>query len=278
MPMAQNRSTMLILAAIITLAASPVARAADPAAAPEALSSQSDERFRGLVTPSKQVILGAPLDGLIKDVVIEENTPVKAGDILVQMDDELQVNAVELARLEVVKNELALGEAEIQYDRIQELAKSNAAQEWEVRRNKLQRDSAEVAVQRAKETLKLEQAKLSKYKLTAPFDGIVTRIATEDGGSLRQGEQMLTLVALAPLEAQTFLPVELYGVLKAGQMYQVEAQEPVNRRIVARLKTFEPVIDSASRTFRCIFEIDNPDGQLPAGFSIRLIWPQPAEN
>jgi RND family efflux transporter MFP subunit len=262
---------LLKIAAIITLALPTVVLAADNA---PALSSQSDERFRGLVAPSRQVVLGAPLDGLVKEIAVDENTPVKAGDVLIRMDDELQVAAVELARLEIIRNELALGEAEIQLTRIEELAKSNAAQEWEVRRNKLQRDSADVAVQRAKETWKLEQARLTKYRLLAPFDGFVTRIGSEAGASHRQGEQMLTLVALTPLEAQMFLPVELYGKLETGMTYRVQAEDPVNGVLSARLKTYEPVIDSASRTFRCIFEIDNPEGKLPAGFSVRLIWPQ----
>jgi hypothetical protein len=36
------------------------------------------------------------------------------------------------------------------------------------------------------------------------------------------------------------------------------------------LKFVDPIIDSGTQTFRCVFEIENSDRKMPAGFGVRL--------
>jgi multidrug efflux pump subunit AcrA (membrane-fusion protein) len=161
------------------------------------------------------------------------------------------------------------------------LEKSGAAQEWEVRRTKLQRDataaaleSAESQKRLAEENVKLEQTRIERYELRAPFGGTIVRIDTESGATLTSRDPMLTLFAFDPLEAVMFLPVDLYGEMEMGKDYRFAAEAPVDRELTGKLKTIEAVIDSASRTFRCVFTLQNSDHKLPAGFTLRLIWPQ----
>lgn len=252
--------------------------------------SSTDERFRGLVRPSHQVQLNAPLDGLIGSIRVEEGQSVKAGDILAKMDDSIQKVALASAKLraaddsEIRRQKLLLAEADIQLERMIGLEKSGAAQEWEVRRTRLQRDATAAALEAAEaqkriaeENVKLEESRLERYELIAPFDGTVVRIDTEAGATLSNRDPMMTMFAFDPLEAVMFLPVDLYGKLEIGADYHFEAEAPVNRDLVGKLKTIEAVVDSASRTFRCVFTIKNPDMKLPAGFTIRFLWPQPAK-
>lgn len=250
--------------------------------------SATDERFRGLVRPSHQVQLNAPLDGLIGSIDVEEGQSVKAGDLLAKMDDSIQKVALAAARLraaddsEIRRQKLLLAESDIQLERMVGLEKSGAAQEWEVRRTRLQRDataaaleSAEAQKRLAEENVRLEESRLLRYELRAPFDGTVVRIDTEAGATLTNRDPILTLFNFDPLEAVMFLPVDLYGKLKPGADYRFAAEAPVDRELTGKLKTVEAVIDSASRTFRCVFTIQNSDHSLPAGFTLRLIWPQP---
>ena len=79
------------------------------------------------------------------------------------------------------------------------------------------------------------------------------------------------MVSLHPLRARIQLPIELYGRLRVGETYRLEPDFVISReKIPARLISLDPVIDSASRTFRCLFEIDNPEETLPAGFVVFL--------
>lgn len=253
----------------------------------EQLDYDRDERFRGLVKPTRQVTLGAPTDGIVGELRVQEHDVVSQGDVVVQMDDAVQQVSVAAAKLraedktEIERQRLLLAEAEIQLERMEELYERDAAQDWEVRRSKLQRDATEAELKQAKharvmaqQSYKVEQERLAQLSIKAPFDGQIMRISSEAGASLRHGDGILQMMAMHPLEAELYLPVQLYGELEVGKEYELAAEGPVNRTLTGRLKSIEPVIDSASHTFRVLMTVDNEDLSLPVGFTVRLLWPQ----
>ncbi|MEM6855531.1 MAG: efflux RND transporter periplasmic adaptor subunit [Planctomycetota bacterium] len=241
----------------------------------------SAEPVEGIVTPSKQVVLNAPLPSILKEFAVQEGDRVEQGQALAYMDDGLQQVAVKSAELQAtsmtaIRNaELVLEDAKIQVERILEAQDSDAASEWEVRRTKLQAETAAAQLEQAREQqelaqiqLELERERLKRYAVLAPFTGRVLRTDAEAGASLTQQDTLLTLVALHPLEAQFHLPSTDYGRLIVGESYPVTTDESTGRTFQARLKTIDPVIDPASQTFRVVFEIDNPDESLPSGFNV----------
>ena len=66
------------------------------------------------------------------------------------------------------------------------------------------------------------------------------------------------------------LPLSLFGRFKVGQAYGLMGDEPIRKKIEERLKIVDPVIDLASRAFRCVFQIDNKGKTLPVGFTAQL--------
>ncbi len=247
------------------------------------------EIVEGIVVPSARVTLAAPLDGIVEALPFEENDAVKAGDVVARMDDAIQQVEVLKARVRV-ESQAALEEAEliqqemqIMLDRAEDAMSRNAASDWEVRRARLQRDQAIANVQSTKDSMTLAQAELqlqqellAKHQLKAPFDGRVLRQLVEPGATLQRGGEMLVLVQLDPLEAEVFMPIEAYGLLRAGQTYTLTADPSItDQPLTTTLKTIDPLIDSASRTFRCVFEIPNPGETLPAGFEVSFDLAQP---
>ncbi|MEM8781752.1 MAG: efflux RND transporter periplasmic adaptor subunit [Planctomycetota bacterium] len=240
------------------------------------------EVVEGLVVPSARVTLAAPLDGIVEALPFEENQSVRAGDVVARMDDAIQ--RVEVLKATVrAESEAALVEAEliqqemqIMLDRAEDAMDRNAASNWEVRRAKLQRDQAIASVHSTKDSMKLAEAELelqreilAQHELKAPFDGRVLRQLVEPGATLQRGGEMLVIVRLDPLEAEVFMPIEAYGDLQAGATYELTPDPSIrDEPLTATLKTIDPLIDSASRTFRCVFEIPNPDEALPAGFEV----------
>lgn len=242
--------------------------------------------YRGLVVAEKQVELKAPVEGILRELLVEESQRVQAGSRLAAMDDDVQEATVRAAMVraenttEVTIRQLALKESIIRLERMQDLYRNGAAQEWELRQAQLQRDMAEAELEAARlqlklavESLNVERRRLDKLRVNAPFDGRVVRLNTVAGATLRQEDSILLFVDLSRLKAEFHLPAELFNLFQVGKFYDLEAEEPVNRRLRARLRSVEPVIDPASRTFRCVLEIENAEESLPAGFSVRLIGP-----
>lgn len=241
------------------------------------------EPIEGIVQPSKQVTLNAPLPAVLKELTVDEGDAVTQGQPLAFMDDALQQVAVRSAEFQAksttaIENaQLVYEDAQIQVERIEEARRSDAASDWEVRRTKLQAEQALAQLKAAKEQqelasiqLDLERERLERYQILAPFDGKVLRVQSEAGASLTQQDEILELVALQPLEAVFHLPSTTYGQLELGQTYTLRAEVGDQASVNARLKTIDPVIDPASLTYRVVLEIDNPDTAMPSGFPVWL--------
>src|SRR5690606_26452307 len=115
--------------------------------------------------------------------------------------------------------------------------------------------------------------RLRRYRLDAPFDGVVTHVNVEAGETATTEDPILRVVSLDPLEATLFLPVQMMGQLQQGRTYRLSASEPINGEVQGTLRFVDPQIDSASRTIRCLFHIQNPELALPSGFSVVLASP-----
>lgn len=263
-----------VLAATGVVAAAAFIATASAADPPQITISPNDELLRWPVGYSKKVELTAPIDGIVSGVNVEEMALVKTDTVLAQMDDELQRVQVQVTELDVEHKAALRDEAQEQFNTMKALVTRGGGEAFELRQANLKLVSAQLAVQAAEQQLKLEQVKLTRYQIKAPFGGEVPRIEAEKGARLGQGDVAMTLASRDPLEAQMNLPVPLMNQLQIGRAYNFMAEDPVNRPVMGKLKTLEQQIDPASGTFRCVFTFDNPDLKLPAGFMVRLVWPQ----
>lgn len=252
----------------------------------DAISIQLSD-YRGLAMPSEAVTLSAPVDGVLRSLRAEEGAAVKAGERVAQMDNAVQSAVVETARVRSVSDaaiqraQAELDAATAELERMRATRAKGAGSAVELLRMEARFDAAEAGLDQAHEeqaiarwTLRLEEARLAEYALRAPFDGVVTKHEASAGASLAQATPVVTLVKLDPLEAEVFLPVSL-GLPEAGRRYVLNAGAPVGRVIEAELTWVSPVIDPASRMFRCKFTIANDDFALPAGFDVSLVSLEP---
>jgi RND family efflux transporter MFP subunit len=227
--------------------------------------------------------MSAPLEGVLMEVLVEEGEVVERGQILAVMDNRIAKAAVSVAQgaadhtaaIDHAKHELTLAESLLA--RLTALQEAEAGAEFELEQAKARRDQAEAALRSAAEQqlqakwhLELEKARLEAHNIRAPFSGRILSIEVVAGTTLTQSDDLLTIVCLDHLEAQLHLPLELFGKLRTGESYRLLASAPVGRSIQSRLVFAAPVIEPATKTYRCVFTIDNKDRRLPAGFAVRF--------
>ncbi|MEX2214143.1 MAG: efflux RND transporter periplasmic adaptor subunit [Phycisphaeraceae bacterium] len=249
------------------------------------------EKYRGLVIPSKQVVLTAPLDGILAKIHVDTGSAVKQGDAVAAMDAEIQQYIVDAAKLRadstaaVTVARLTLEEAKLEVEKMEDIVKRGGGSDWELRQRKVVSKQREAELEAEKERtmlaaaeLKLEEAKLRKHAILAPFDGTVIDVVVEEGASLARNDKAIVLAALDVLEARISLPNrrEFYESMRGriGEKFRMMAGDPVNKEITGILKSVRPVIDPGSATFLCEFTIDNKVTKMPAGFAVDLVWPQ----
>lgn len=280
---------VLLAGTMAVTSSSAVAQGFDERAGFSAPTLRLDEH-RGLALPSKSVTLSAPVDGTLASVLALEGEAVEAGALVAQMNDAVQAAVVETARVRMESDaaqkraaaELKAATAEL--ERVRASHERKAASALELLRAEARFDAAQADLDQAQEshaidtwTLRLEQARLDEYALRAPFAGVVVVHETEPGTSLQQAAPVVTLAKLDTLEAEIHLPVG-FGMPQVGRTYTLNAGAPVGRELLAELTFVSPVIDPASRTFRCRFTIRNDDLALPAGFDVHLASLEPIET
>lgn len=295
LPPTPKSRPLLVATALLALGAGLALPRGDASTLPPALHAgahkAADEdilrRYEGFTRPSRQVMLGAPLDGVLLSIGVREGQSFGEGDTLAGMDDAVQVLAVEIAKMQSESNaaidaaQAREDEAQVNLERQRDLASrpSSATSDLDVRRAEAEHAeavAARVAAQEDKAVAevqyRLEQARLERYKITAPFDGRVVRLAEniDEGASLRQADPVMQVVQLDPLEATINLPAALKGRLTVGSTYRLSADRPIEGELRAVLVNIDDLINPASQTVRYTFEIENPGNQMQAGFKFRL--------
>jgi RND family efflux transporter MFP subunit len=226
------------------------------------------------------------LDGVLREILVREGQTVEKDQILAQMDNRVAEAEVRLAQAicarsgAMARAEYELKLADNVLNRLLSVEDRQAVSELEVDQARSRRDEANAALAQAHEQaleariqLDLALARLETHNVRAPFAGRILRIDARTGETVTEADPLLTLANLKTLRTELYVPIEWYPRLKVGQSYQLAASAPVDQRVSAILAAVAPVIDAATQTFRCVFEIDNDDLRLPAGFAVRFIRP-----
>ena len=255
-------------------------------------TSPSFSRPQGVVRPHQEAELAVDVDGVVREILVAEGQGVAAGELLVKLNDAVAAASVRYAetvaenQAEERRAEARLRFAERSLLRVEKLNKTgNVVTEDEVEQSRSTRDqsqaeydAAKAALAEAKALLQLEQARLKRYHVSAPFAGRVVRILVESGDGVAADEPLLHLAAFDKLEVEINVPLHYYEKLAADTSYRMLAGEPLSRDLSGRLKYVDPVFDYAAGAIRCVFEIDNAEQRLPAGFAVQLILDEPVDG
>lgn len=249
-----------------TATARPAAR---PATAPV-------PRTAAIFMAEQMVSLRAATDGRVVTVGAQEGGKVRRGAVLVQLDDREQRARIALAAkaagsdADVKAAGVRKQEAQARLAGTQSAAAKGAATAWEVRQaeaaaSQARLESAAAADRKAVEgqRLSLEKVLLENYVARAPFDGKVSRMGARPGMSVRKSDVLATVVNLATLRGETFIPVARYSLLRLGASYPVVFPAPFNRTLPAKLVYIDPVIDGGQ--VRAVLQLQNPGEVLPSG-------------
>ena len=118
-----------------------------------------DMRAVGTLAANESVVIAAEIAGRISRIGFNEGEAVKAGDVLIELDD-----TVLKAELDKVRSDLSLARAN--RERALTLANQGAG-------TQRARDETEAAFQSQQANIALAEARLQKSTLTAPFSGVV---------------------------------------------------------------------------------------------------------
>jgi membrane fusion protein (multidrug efflux system) len=235
-------------------------------AAPVVVQALADEITAiGTLRSNESVMIRPEIAGRIAALPFSEGQAVRKGDVLLQLDDS------------VARAELASAEANAV------LARANAARQEELfargAGSGRARDEAVAQLRTTAAAVELMRARLGKYRIEAPFDGIVGLRRVSPGDFVKDGADIVNLESLDPLKLDFRVPETLLASLHVGQTLEVRLDAFPDRSFPGRVYAIDPAIDPAGRSVAVRALLPNPEGQLRPGLFARVTlqlqsWPQ----
>lgn len=212
----------------------------------------------GTIVANERVELVSEVAGKIVRIHFHEGTPVKAGQILVELDDStLQAEAeriryrLELAEQRETRQRELLDQGVISQD------------DYDLALNQLN-------VLRSEQRLNTTQ--LEKTRLHAPFAGVVGLRYVSPGSYLSPQTRIALLQQIDTVKIDFSVPEKYVGRLQPGSQISFSVkghEEPFNGTVYA----VEPNVDPETRSLLLRARSENPDGRLvPGAFAdVRLL-------
>ncbi|MGL5071099.1 MAG: efflux RND transporter periplasmic adaptor subunit [Aeromonas salmonicida] len=251
----------------------------------------------GTLQAQKLVSVGAQVSGQIKVLHVALGDQVKQGDLLVEIDDLTQQNALKDAEaaLDNVQAQLASRQATLRnnalmFDRQRKvLARGLGSQadydsaeatliatRADIRALTAQAVQARIAVDTAR-------VNLGYTRIVAPMAGTIVAIPVEQGQTVNAVQSTPTIVKVARLDTMT-----VEAQISEADVIRVSTDLPIyftilgapEQRYEARLRAIEPAPDSinddtsSSTTtavyYNGLFEVSNPEGALRIGMTAQV--------
>ncbi|NPU66001.1 efflux RND transporter periplasmic adaptor subunit [Bradyrhizobium sp. 83012] len=312
-PKRHHRRTPLIIGLLVALAAGGTAVMklkrnpnADLVTAPVTIGDiEQTVLATGTLKPVKLVAVGAQASGRLVALNVRLGQEVKAGDLIGEIDsltqqNTLRTNEASLRNVRAQREEklatLALAEANLARQQTTLAQKASSRADYDSAEATVKQTQAQIAqldaqIVEAEVAIETARVNLGYTRITAPIDGTVLSIATQQGQTVNAVQSAPTIVVLGQVHTMT-VRVEISEAdvvrVKPGQNIYFTILGDPDHRYEAKLATIEPAPESiksdssfsststttsssssssSSSTssaiyYNGVFNVANPDGRL----------------
>ena len=198
----------------------------------------------------------AKVGGVVKQILVEEGSYVKAGQVLAKLDDEKL--AVQLAQAEANLNKL-----ENDFRRNEELFNKKLVSAEVYQRAKFEYESQKAAF----EMTKLDHDYAS---IRAPISGVVAQRMIKVGNMVLANSPTFRITDFDPLLAVLHVPEREMSKLRVGQPASLTVDAINGTDFTGRIARVSPVVDPTTGTIKVTVEVRDPSRQLKAGMFGRV--------
>ena len=248
----------------------------------------------GVLQAFKQVSVGAQVSGQVKVLKVALGDKVKAGQLIAEIDSVPQQNTLRNAEAALANMEAQLKaqkatqiQTSLALQRQKELRAADANARADLESAQAANDLAlanidalKAQILQAQVTVDTAKVNMGYTRITAPIDGQVVAIVTQQGQTVNANQSTPTIIKLAQTETMTvktqISEADVTRVKMGQKVYFTILGEP-NKRYTATLRSIEPAPDSiltettsststtAASTaiyYNGLFDAPNEDGKL----------------
>jgi RND family efflux transporter MFP subunit len=216
-----------------------------------------------------QAPIYARVSGYLKEWRADIGSPVKAGDLLGEIDAPDLDQQIMQAEADLTSAQANARLAQATLQRGQQLIQTGSLAKQDLDQRTADASSKEGLVRSAQANLDRLRV-LEKYKrITAPFDGLVTARNTDVGALINAGAgggaALFVVSDTSKLRVYVNVPQNYVPSIKLGTRAEIAVPEYPDRHFRATVEASSQAVDAASGTTRMLLVVDNADKELMTG-------------
>lgn len=235
-----------------------------------------------LVEPNEVVEVGSPVVGLLERVYVDRGDVVKEGQVLAQLQANVERAAVTVAQTRAQK-QAEMESAASAYDfaqrkraRTESLFQANFISgqvrdeaRTEEEQAALRLKQAQEQRQQSSQELSFARTQLAQRTIKSPISGVVVERYMARGERAEE-KPIIKLASLDPLKVEVIMPASEFDTVRVGMPAAVTLDLPKLGKRQAKVTHVDRVMDAASNTFRVRLALPNPNYALPAGVHCKV--------
>jgi membrane fusion protein (multidrug efflux system) len=210
----------------------------------------------GNARANESVDISSKISNIVTAVRFRDGERVRAGQVLVQLDDAS-------ARADVAAAQATLTESESQYNRSRELLNTQAL-------SKSQFDQLEATLKANRARLQSVQARLEDTVIRAPFSGRVGLRRVSVGTLISPGDVITTLDDTSVIKLDFSVPETFVATLREGLSVRATAPAFPGRTFAGKVASIDSRVDMNTRSVLVRALLANEDGALKAGMFLNV--------
>jgi membrane fusion protein (multidrug efflux system) len=209
----------------------------------------------GMIEPWTRLELMAKVNGSIDEVLVQEGSAVKEGDVL--------------ARIEADDYRIALDAAIAAYKRAQSDYERKKAMLSKKITSQADLEMSETQMLTAKAAMENAELQLSRCTITAPISGVIRRLDAKVGLFLSIGDPIAEILQIDRVKAVVGIPESDVDAVRKISGVDISIQALDNLKVRGTKYFLSPAPETTARLYRLELEIDNPAKIILPGMFFR---------
>ena len=219
----------------------------------------------GTLYPNDEVTVSTEVDGILRELRVEEGDKVSKDMLLAVIDDTDYGLEVKRAEAALLQAEATVANTQSEFKRKETLYKKDLVPQQELDNVTTRVALAEAEVERAKAALALARQKLTKTKIFSPLAGFVRLKRVSKGEFVKNGNPLLVIIQSNPIKLRFTMSEKDVGKVKTGQEVSLRVDAFRGREFTGEVRTIFPNLDEKTRTLLVEALVPNSEGTLKPG-------------
>jgi membrane fusion protein, multidrug efflux system len=234
--------------------------------------------YSGVIAPRIESTLGFRVPGKIMERFVNVGDTVKAGQKIAQLDEKDLKLAENSARASVAAAKTRFDVASDALNRAKFLKPNGFIAQSAVDQRQLEFDSAQSALNSARDQLDQAINATGYALLLTDKDGIVTSVRAEPGQVVGAGQAVITLAHSDDIEASVAIPEQEIIKLKEGERASILLWPAPDIRSEGKIREIAGAANPASRTYAVRVTITNPVPEMRIGMTAAVTFRVPQDT